>query len=110
MLLAVALAALVLAHVMRAVRHATLFPAGRRPRTFHLAVGLSLAYVVDTVVPLRVGELVRAVYVSLRAGQGLGRVLATIVFERMSDLFAVALILLVLPRVVAGAPHTSALV
>ena len=104
MLFAAAIAALVLAHILRAVRQSALFAGSRRPRTFHLAVGLSIAYVVNTLIPLRIGELVRAVYISGRARQSLSTVLATIVFERLTDLVAVLLILLALPHVVAGAP------
>jgi hypothetical protein len=107
MLFAAAICTLVLAHVLRAVRHSALFPAGARPRTFHLAVGLSIGYVVDALAPLRLGELVRAIYVSARAGQGFGLVLATIVFERLVDLVAVVIILLVLPHVAAGGAAVS---
>ncbi len=106
MLFAAAIATLVLAHVLRAVRYSMLFPADHRPRTFHLAVGLSIGYVVNTLLPLRIGELVRGLYVSVRAGQSVGTVLATIVFERMTDLVAVLLILL-LPHLIAGTPAPS---
>jgi hypothetical protein len=106
-LLAAALATLVLAHVLRAVRHSMLFPPDHRPRTFHLAVGLSIGYVVNTLLPLRIGELVRGLYVSVRASQSFGAVLATIVFERLTDLVAVSLILLLLPHLIAGAPAAS---
>jgi aminoglycoside phosphotransferase (APT) family kinase protein len=111
MLLSAAVAALVLAHLLRAVRQAALFPAGARPRTFHLAVGLSLAYVVNAVVPFRIGEILRALYVSTRAGRSLGLVLATVVFERLTDLLATVAILAILPHLVASraAPSLGAL-
>lgn len=80
---------LVLAHIVRAIRQAMLFPATARPRTFHLTVGLSIAYVVDTVIPFRIGEAARALYVAARANQGFGRVGATVIAERFSDLLVV---------------------
>lgn len=95
--LAPALLAMLAGHVLRAMRQATLFPARERPRTFYLMIGLAIGYVVNTLIPFRLGELVRALYVSIRSAQGLGRVGATIVAERFSDLLCVALIFLLLP-------------
>lgn len=88
-----AVASLMLGHVLRALRHATLFPARTQPGSFHLTVGLSLAYVIDALLPFRVGEVARSAYVSARAGQSFGMVCATVIVERLSDLAVVAAIL-----------------
>ena len=92
----IALLALLAAHFIRAARQANLFAAEDRPKTFHLIVGLSIAYVINAVLPLRLGEIARGFYVAMRANQSVGRVLATIVAERLSDLVVVFVALLLL--------------
>lgn len=84
-----ALAALLVGHGIRAARQADLFAAEARPRPFHLMVGLSIGYVVNAVLPFRLGEVTRALYVAVRAKHGVGRVGATILAERLSDLLVV---------------------
>jgi hypothetical protein len=84
-----ALAALLVAHFLRAARQANLFAADARPRTIHLMVGLSIAFVINAVLPFRLGELARGLYVAMRANLDVGRVLATILAERLSDLVVV---------------------
>lgn len=101
-----ALAMLVLGHLLRAIRQATLFPASARPRTFHLMVGLSVAYVVNVVIPFRIGEAGRALYVAARADQPFGRVCATVIVERLSDLAVVSVLLFAIPMFF-GADHST---
>ena len=103
-----ALAMLVLGHVLRAMRQASLFPSSGRPRPFDLTVGLSLGYAINAITPFRFGEIARAFYASARANQGFGLVGATIVVERVSDLAVVAAILAVLPRLVGGSAGSLA--
>jgi hypothetical protein len=88
-----AIGTLMLGHVLRAVRQATLFPVGARPGNFHLTVGLSVAYVINALLPFRIGEIARCLYVSVRDKQSFGMVCATVIAERLSDLAAVAAIL-----------------
>lgn len=106
-----ALLAMLAGHIFRAMRQSTLFPSRERPRTFYLTIGLAIGYVVNTLIPFRLGELVRALYVSIRSAQGLGRVGATIVAERFSDLICVTIIFLLVPWFVetdAAATHRAA--
>ena len=107
-LFAAALAMLVLGHVLRAVRQASLFPASARPRPFDLTVGLSLGYAINAIAPFRFGEIARALYASARSNQGFGLVGATIIVERVSDLAVVAAILAVLPHLVGGSSASLA--
>lgn len=88
-----AIGTLMVGHVLRAIRQATLFPARARPGNFHLTVGLSIAYVINAVLPFRIGEVARCVYVSVRAREGFGLVCATVIAERLSDLVVAAAIL-----------------
>src|SRR5262249_59679685 len=74
---------------MRAGRWYYLFPPGSRPS--HLFNALMIGYMGNNVLPLRAGEVVRALVVS-RRGQRFWTVLATIVVERVLDGLAVGLI------------------
>lgn len=100
-----AVVALFLAHVVRAVRHSFFFASGDLPERFDLLMGLSVSYAINTVLPLRVGELVRALFIAVRLRLRLGYVLATIVAERLADAVVVGLIAAVLAGTVAvGGP------
>lgn len=103
-----ALAALLVAHFIRAVRQANLFAAEERPRTIYLMVGLSIAFVINAVLPFRLGEVARGLYVAVRANLGVGRVLATILAERLSDLVAVLAGLALLSLITGDAIDRSA--
>jgi hypothetical protein len=94
-----AVAMLLAAHLVRALRHAMLFPERIRPSTFHLMVGLSIAYVLNALIPFRAGEAARAFYISMRAEQRLGRVAATVIAERLSDVVFVVIVMIGIPLV-----------
>lgn len=89
-LLAAASLLLLLAHILRAARWALLFPVGYLTQRFNLLLGLAMGYVVNLVLPFRLGELVRAALVSRRDGVRFSFVAATIVVERMTDLVVVS--------------------
>jgi uncharacterized protein (TIRG00374 family) len=74
---------------MRAWRWRYLFPPGSNPS--HLFNALMIGYMGNNVLPLRAGEVVRALVAS-RRGQRFWTVLATIVVERVLDGLAVGLI------------------
>jgi hypothetical protein len=106
-LLAVAL--LMCGHVVRAGRWALLLGRadqhGMRIRFTALAVG----YVVNAVVPLRIGEWVRAWIFAEQTQSKLSHTLASIVVERAYDLIAIALLILFLSHfsVLANADLTA---
>lgn len=87
-----AAAALLLAHVVRAARWAVLFSPGDLLRRFHLLLGLALGYAANAVLPFRLGELLRAWFVSRRTRVRLPYVAATVVAERLSDVLVVSLL------------------
>ncbi|SIS52886.1 lysylphosphatidylglycerol synthase domain-containing protein [Phaeovulum vinaykumarii] len=91
-LLALASLVLVCAHALRAARWSLLFPDGSLVPRFSYLLGLSAGYLVNTFVPLRLGELLRIAVVSQRSGHRLALVGATVVVERITDLVAVAAI------------------
>jgi hypothetical protein len=102
-----AVSVLLLAHVVRAIRHSYLFASRDLPERFALLVGLSVSYALNALVPFRIGEAVRALFIAARLRLRLPYVLATVAAERFADLPAVALIALGL--ILAGAEGSSAL-
>ncbi len=84
------------AHVMRCYRQTLLFPDRMLPWRFDLLLGLSLSHVVNTVLPWRLGELLRIAYVAMRYRLRPSYVGATVVAERLSDLVVVVLLAAVL--------------
>ncbi len=65
---------------------------------------LNQAYLLNNVLPFRLGELGRALLLGQRIGLGFWRVLSTVVVERVFDLgFAAGLLFATLPLVVGGA-------
>jgi uncharacterized protein (TIRG00374 family) len=90
---------LFLAHVVRSARWALLFPAGFLGQRFNLLLGLAAGYSINSIIPFRIGELVRALIVTWRDGTRFPYVCATVVVERVTDLVVVACILSVTERV-----------
>ena len=93
-LLVLATILLFFGHVARAARWALLFsPRIRTPR-FNLLLGLSIGYAVNAIFPWRLGEILRAFFVSGRESIDFSFVAATVVAERLTDLFVVGMIVL----------------
>jgi len=88
-MLLLAISALLLGHVLRAARHALLFPK-TLPGRFDLLLGLTVGYAVNTLLPFRLGELLRIAVVSYRTRVRTSYVAATVAAERLTDLVAVA--------------------
>ena len=91
LLLVAASVLLLLGHFARALRWGLLFPRDRVKR-FNLLVGLGLGYAINALIPFRLGELLRAYYVSLREQVRLGYIGGTVLAERVSDLFVVGIV------------------
>ena len=110
---AAAVVLLLLAHVMRAVRHSFLFAKDELPGRFDLLLALSVSYAVNAIFPLRLGELLRAGFIAMRYRLRVSYVLATVAAERLSDLAAVAIFAAAFAassRALAGPARTTALV
>lgn len=85
---------LLVAHLIRTLRWALLFPPNRVQR-FNLFVGLSIGNLINAAVPLRLGELFRVLYVRRSERVRFSYVLASIVTERISDLLVVGALAMV---------------
>ncbi|MDE1154579.1 MAG: lysylphosphatidylglycerol synthase domain-containing protein [Acidobacteriaceae bacterium] len=94
-LFATALLLLLGGHIVRASRLTALFPPGRVNR-FDLLVALGFGYAVNTLVPFRLGELVRMLYMGKRCQVRYAYVAATIVAERLSDAVSIGMLGLLL--------------
>src|SRR5688572_18124341 len=87
-----AVSLLLCAHAVRAIRHSFLFAKEDLPERFGLLLALSVSYALNAILPFRIGEMVRALFIAARLRLRLPYVLATVVAERFTDLWAVALI------------------
>lgn len=93
-----AVAVITLGQVARAVRWQALFGRGPKPALLSAFAILSVGYLVNTVLPLRLGDFVRAWLVGSTTPAGSAEGLATIVLERIVDLLTVVgLVALLVP-------------
>jgi hypothetical protein len=99
-----AVSVLLCAHAVRAIRHSLLFAREDLPERFGLLLALSVSYALNAILPFRIGEVVRALFISARLRLRMPYVLATVAAERLSDLAAVALIATLLSLTTADAP------
>ncbi len=82
---------LLLSHIVRAIRWQMLFPPKAMPDRFSLLIALSIGYIVNAVVPWRLGEIARVYFVTRRTGVRFSLVGASVIVERVSDLSATAI-------------------
>jgi hypothetical protein len=92
LLFGAAVSLLLCAHAVRAIRHSFLFAKEDLPERFGLLLALSISYALNALIPFRIGEVVRALFIAARLRLRLPYVLATVIAERFTDLVAVALI------------------
>ena len=83
---------LLVAHGCRALRQSYLFSPRELSGRFDLLLGLAIGYVINAIVPFRLGELFRAGFVAKRERLRFAYVLASVAAERLSDLVVIALI------------------
>ena len=81
---------------LKALRWRLFFPDPESARNAGLVPALYIGYMVNTIAPLRMGELVRAYLVGHHDRLGVSTVLATIVLEKLFDVGSLAVMLLVL--------------
>lgn len=86
------IALLIMGNVLRAARMTLLYPSNSRVRGFDLLLGLTLGYSVNALVPARLGELVRVLYVGKRCQIRYAYVAATVICERLSDALVLGLL------------------
>lgn len=95
-LLTVCLLSVPVAMLVKAIRWRYLFAMQRAPQVPPLLSSLYIGYLMNTVLPARVGELVRAILIGRQDGVGTPAALATIVLEKLLDVATLALVLVAL--------------
>ncbi len=96
---------------IRALRWAVLLqPIGTRARLLDLMAATIIGAGVNTLVPLRAGELAKPIIASRRTGYPLAAVFATNVMERVFDLLGMVSILLLMVLALPGDPGDDVLV
>jgi len=96
LLFGLAIALLLGGHIVRLARWTMLMRQIGPPRLGEGFMALSLAYLINAIVPLRLGEIARGVYYARRLHTDAAFVLASIIVERTLDLVAVWAITMVL--------------
>ncbi|HEX4110799.1 MAG TPA: lysylphosphatidylglycerol synthase transmembrane domain-containing protein [Solirubrobacteraceae bacterium] len=86
------LVAFVLANGARALRWRSLFAPGRRPGVLATTNAMLIGYLFNNVLPARAGEAARVVTLTRRAEVPAAEVVATVVVERIFDVFALLVI------------------
>jgi uncharacterized protein (TIRG00374 family) len=86
---------------LRALRWAVLLGGAPFWKTFH---ALNIGYMMNSILPLRVGEVGRALVVSDQTGIGVARALSSVVVERVIDLASVVLLFAAFARLVPMPP------
>jgi glycosyltransferase 2 family protein len=98
----VMLASLMTSHVFRTLRWRSLLePVKNRCGFRNLFSSIMIGYIVNNLIP-RAGELVRPIALARKEHLPAGTVLGTVVVERLLDMFALVVILILLPVVYDG--------
>jgi glycosyltransferase 2 family protein len=92
---------------LKAVRWRLFFPKPDEVRTAALHECLYIGYMVNTILPLRAGELVRALLAAETEHQNKSTTLATVVIEKVLDLGTIALLLALLGLVFPDLPESA---
>jgi uncharacterized protein (TIRG00374 family) len=82
--------------ITRAARWRIYFLPARHVPFGPLVDTLAISYMASTILPLRAGELVRALFLARRAAVAVPRVVGTIVLEKLFDFLALGLMLMLL--------------
>lgn len=94
--------------VTRAARWQVFFLPERRVPFGPLLSTLSISYMASTFLPLRAGELVRAVFLAQRQGLPIPRIVGTILLEKLFDFLAIGVMLVLLIGLAPLPPAASA--
>ena len=82
--------------ILRAYRWGMLFYPDQPPRLGKLFSALSIGYLISTILPARLGDVVRAALVGEGKGPKFAQALSTVVVERLLDMSSIIVMLLIL--------------
>lgn len=90
--LLIAILIICIAHLFRTQRWKLFIQTYEKPDSKNLIQSLSLGYVVNSFIPYKLGDLVRAIYAGRKMKNGYGFALATVIIDRCLDILVVGLI------------------
>lgn len=89
--LLLAIALLLVGHAFRLLRWEQFVRIYERPQRGTMLRGMAGGYAINTILPLHLGDVFRAVFVGRRMKSGVGFALATVIMDRFLDVWFVAL-------------------
>lgn len=93
-MLILAIITLVIAHILKVYRQKQFIEIYEKPNNKNLLQALSLGYIINFILPFRVGDLFRAWYAGKKMKNGLSFSLSTVVVDRILDVFVVTFLFL----------------
>ncbi|WP_312702496.1 lysylphosphatidylglycerol synthase transmembrane domain-containing protein [Sedimentibacter sp.] len=81
-------------HIFKIMRWEQLYSCYEKPTRTHLFLSLGWGYAVNFILPLRIGDFIRAISISKKTKNGLSLAFATIIWDRYFDFLVVGFILL----------------
>lgn len=84
---------LLIGYIAKSIRWRLLFPPKSIKQRLHLLAGTSFSSTINFILPFRIGELFRLIYVSKKTASSWSHVYATLIAERLSDLIVLSIIL-----------------
>ncbi|GHT44391.1 hypothetical protein FACS189454_01600 [Planctomycetales bacterium] len=98
-IIAVAILIFFIGHFVKVLRWELFVQIYEKPVRHRLLTSLSIGYLVNHIVPMRLGELVRAALASTKSKIGFPFMLATVIVDRFLDILVVGGIFVILPLV-----------
>lgn len=83
---------LVLGHICKVYRWKQFIEIYEKAKYYNLINGLSLGYIINYILPFRIGDVVRAIYTGKKMQNGISFSFATVLIDRILDVFVVALL------------------
>lgn len=83
---------LVLGHLCKAYRWKRFIEIYEKVEYHNLINGLSIGYIMNYILPFRIGDIVRAIFVGRKMKNGISFSFATVLIDRILDVFVVAII------------------
>lgn len=90
-LLILAIGFLVVGHLFKVYRWQQFIEIYEKPKTNNLMQALSLGYIINFIIPFRIGDLFRAWYAGRKMKNGISFSLATVIVDRVLDILCVAI-------------------
>lgn len=95
-LITLAIILLVIGHLCKAYRWKKFIEIYEKAEYHNLINGLSIGYIINYILPFRIGDIVRAIFVGRKMKNGISFSFATVLIDRILDVFVVAFIFILI--------------